>query len=352
MAEAHPMELHSLNVSAAGGPANFVCQHPYSLNMAGGGPPPGNLPMNAFPPQGGVVNQGVAYQQAGAPAVIMNQPFPQAFQQGYSFAGGNGIGPPPQGAPTPMAHANTTLQLTMGPGAPLGQINAVSVAPPPPQLAFHQLPFESVAPLGLHTEPLSLMKEAQPLEEAPVPHLAPLEAVPQPLPDGIMSLEEDFSDPPTPPPPRRKRPRPAAAGSSYLCGKRGNYVSYSPELRAEIGRYAAESGNLMAITHFKEKLGLEIPESTVRGLKEKYMIKRMRGEQDVKSLGFAQRGRPMRLGKYDAIVQDCIRELLKGGEKVSAEMATFFPPSQSSNTRIRCCLIPSLVNVSRVDSDH
>ncbi|KAB7496792.1 hypothetical protein Anas_01970 [Armadillidium nasatum] len=139
----------------------------------------------------------------------------------------------------------------------------------------------------------------------------------------MMGLEDEYSNSP-PPTPKRKRNRgknsrgySKSSSSSYTCGKRGNYVSYSPELRAEIGKYAAEHGNLAAITHFKEKLNIEIPESTVRGLKDKYMIKKMRGEKDVKSLGFAQRGRPMRLGKYDSIVQECIKELLKGGEKSS-----------------------------------
>ncbi|CAL4146822.1 unnamed protein product, partial [Meganyctiphanes norvegica] len=135
-----------------------------------------------------------------------------------------------------------------------------------------------------------------------------------------LDADEDYTDSPSQ---RKKRIREAKGKPKKLIGvsKRGNYASYSPELRAEIGKYAAEHGNLAAVQHFKELLGFEIPESTVRGLKDKYLIKRVRGKKEVVSIGFAQRGRPMRLGKYDEIVQDCIRELVKEGEKVSSFLA-------------------------------
>ena len=55
----------------------------------------------------------------------------------------------------------------------------------------------------------------------------------------------------------------------------------------------------------------------MRGLKDKYIMKKMRGDdREVTSLGFAQRGRPMRLGKYDSYVKECIQHLVKSGEKV------------------------------------
>ncbi|XP_037084751.1 uncharacterized protein LOC119105390 [Pollicipes pollicipes] len=108
-------------------------------------------------------------------------------------------------------------------------------------------------------------------------------------------------------------------GAHGVDRKRGNYASYSPEIRAEIGRYAYEHGNHAATQHFRGKLGCDLPESTVRGLKEKYIVKLRRNDADeVTALGFAQRGRPIRLGKYDRLVQDCIRELVAQGEKVSS----------------------------------
>ena len=54
---------------------------------------------------------------------------------------------------------------------------------------------------------------------------------------------------------RRKRPR-------------GNYTNYSPELRAKIGKFAAESENKAAVEKFSKEVGKPVSESTVRGLKK------------------------------------------------------------------------------------
>lgn len=223
--------------------------------------------------------------------------------------------------------------------------------------SFHQpltgsLSFEGTA-LQAHTqanlsnEPLSLMKEAhdQPngvtlgqgddsLHDpgadaaAAQPSLGTLGEQPGPSNQQESTIlimnNEEFIDPPTPlPKKKKKRPKNRSKIPRGCLGvsKRGNYASYSPELRAEIGKYASEHGNLAAVQYYKEKLGFEIPESTVRGLRDKYLIKRVRGKKEVLSIGFAQRGRPMRLGKYDEIVQDCIRELVRDGEKVSSFLA-------------------------------
>ncbi|KAA0193073.1 hypothetical protein HAZT_HAZT008553 [Hyalella azteca] len=79
-------------------------------------------------------------------------------------------------------------------------------------------------------------------------------------------------------------------------------VNNHPEVRAAIGKYAAEHGNLAAVKFYKEHHKIVIPESTVRGLKDKYLNKKLSGKNEVTWLGFAQRGRPMRLGKYDEVV--------------------------------------------------
>uniref|UniRef100_A0A1B6DJK0 C2H2-type domain-containing protein n=1 Tax=Clastoptera arizonana TaxID=38151 RepID=A0A1B6DJK0_9HEMI len=101
--------------------------------------------------------------------------------------------------------------------------------------------------------------------------------------------------------------------------KRGSYTTYSPELRAEIGKYAAEHGSLKACHYFSKILGHDVPESTARGLKDKYLMKRK--HCTVTSLGYSQRGRPLRLGKYDEVVQECLKELVRSGEKVSSFLA-------------------------------
>ena len=282
----------------------------------------------------------------------------------------------PGGVVTSMSHSSSPLSLTMGAGSQhIGQLNhastvnqahhhisnAATLPNSSHQLvttSFHQplatnLTFDSTgnlqaqASVSLSNEPLSLMKEPQQdhLEDANIPGtiiasssvanvstsavplnhtvLAQLGSSPhehqqqqqqQQQDESILGIVESevFDEHESSP----VRPKKLKKQHDIGLNKRGNYVSYSPELRAEIGRYAAERGNLAAINYFKDKLGLEIPESTVRGLKDKYHIKRMRGEKEVTSLGFAQRGRPMRLGQYDDLVQECIRELVKGGEKV------------------------------------
>ncbi|KAF4519095.1 hypothetical protein B566_EDAN001687 [Ephemera danica] len=110
---------------------------------------------------------------------------------------------------------------------------------------------------------------------------------------------------------------------------RGNYTTYSPEIRADIGCYAAHHGNQQAVIHFRNILGYDLPESTVRGLKEKYLAKKQlcseiakgKKEEAVTSLGFAPRGRPMRLGKYDGMVHQCIKDLVSKGERVTSFLA-------------------------------
>ncbi|CAG0887184.1 unnamed protein product, partial [Darwinula stevensoni] len=98
---------------------------------------------------------------------------------------------------------------------------------------------------------------------------------------------------------------------------RGKYTQYPPEIRAEVGRYALEHGSMETMVHFKEAYGLEIPESTIRGLRDKYLSQQTQEMSEVTELERLPRGRPTRLGKYDELVQDCIREMMKNGEKVS-----------------------------------
>lgn len=131
--------------------------------------------------------------------------------------------------------------------------------------------------------------------------------------------------------PKRKRSVRSFRSKKKACsgvGKtRGNYTTYSPEVRAEMGKYAAEHGSQKACQHFRAILGHDVPESTIRGLRDKYLLKREHcgsssvGDKEVTCLGYAPRGRPMRLGKYDEVVQECIRELIKAGEPVSSFLA-------------------------------
>ena len=53
---------------------------------------------------------------------------------------------------------------------------------------------------------------------------------------------------------------------------RGRYSQYTPELRAKIGKFALKHGNAAAVRHFQAELGHEIPESTIRGMRDKYQV--------------------------------------------------------------------------------
>ena len=66
-----------------------------------------------------------------------------------------------------------------------------------------------------------------------------------------------------------------------------------------------------------------MPESTVRGLRTRYISKKCQKnfDDEVPELNYGRRGRPMRLGKYDKIVQKCILELVNSGEKPTSFMA-------------------------------
>jgi hypothetical protein len=80
------------------------------------------------------------------------------------------------------------------------------------------------------------------------------------------------------------------------------------------------------VIHFRKRLGLQLPESTVRGLRAKFHRRCEEGEldpnDDISELDYSRRGRPMRLGQYDSVVRDCIQKLVDtSGEKVSSFMA-------------------------------
>ena len=56
--------------------------------------------------------------------------------------------------------------------------------------------------------------------------------------------------------------------------KRGNYNHYSPELRAQIGKYASENGNLRALpanmTHFFQPLDLTVNREAKKFMKDQF----------------------------------------------------------------------------------
>jgi len=74
------------------------------------------------------------------------------------------------------------------------------------------------------------------------------------------------------------------------------YNTYTPEQRAEIGKYAAENGNTSAARHFSKVLDFKVSESIARRLKSKYLrALESRSDHVVKSLPTKPQGRPLLL---------------------------------------------------------
>ena len=103
----------------------------------------------------------------------------------------------------------------------------------------------------------------------------------------------------------------------------GKY-EYTPEERAQIGKFAAEHGPAKAVRHFSKLLSRKVPETTARRLKSEYLLKlkdECRGEStvpEVKSLHTKPQGRPLLLGKQlDKSVQEYIDPMRKVGGVVN-----------------------------------
>ncbi len=90
----------------------------------------------------------------------------------------------------------------------------------------------------------------------------------------------------------------------------GKHHSYSPELRATIGKYAAENGATRAAMRYSKEMGLEMNESTVRKFKNEYerelAFLKEKGKsklqedgciQSVLALPTKPQGRPLLLGQ-------------------------------------------------------
>ncbi len=105
--------------------------------------------------------------------------------------------------------------------------------------------------------------------------------------------------------------------------RRGMYGVYNAELRAKIGRYAAQNGVMNAKRKFSAEIKKELNESTVRGMKDAYLREKKfnRGPNDVTSLPKGQRGRPVLLGQeWDGKVKDYICAVRKSGGSVSTKL--------------------------------
>ena len=103
--------------------------------------------------------------------------------------------------------------------------------------------------------------------------------------------------------------------------RRGMYGAYSAELRAKIGRYAAENGTAAACKKFSKEQARPICESTIRGMKSAYIkVINSNPQAEINELPRNDRGRPLLLGKYDDDVKAYIRGIRQAGGAVSSKV--------------------------------
>ena len=99
--------------------------------------------------------------------------------------------------------------------------------------------------------------------------------------------------------------------------KRGSYNYYEAPLRAKIAKHACMHGNKAAAMAFSRQTGKCIPESTVRGIKKRYLteLKKVQDPGLIEELQHRNRGHPLLLEEYlDRRVQIYIKKLrLAGG---------------------------------------
>lgn len=102
--------------------------------------------------------------------------------------------------------------------------------------------------------------------------------------------------------------------------KRKNYNHYDDELKARIGRHAAERGNKSAVEKFSKELGYDIQESTVRHFKKRYYgeLKKCGDPDSVTALPRLNPGRSTLLPTHiEAALSDYITKLRQNGGVVN-----------------------------------
>ena len=99
-------------------------------------------------------------------------------------------------------------------------------------------------------------------------------------------------------------------------------MKFSPEQKAQVARYAMESGNKRAIVRYSKQWGVDLKESTVRTWKSKYneeLRKRKPTEPlPIKALPNRKQGRPLLLGEeLDTAVKAYVENIRKLGGVVN-----------------------------------
>ena len=96
---------------------------------------------------------------------------------------------------------------------------------------------------------------------------------------------------------------------------------YTPEMRADIGRYASLNGVSAASAVFSRKLGMKVRKSTVDVMKKAYLEKKRRADSEVSTLSPKKRGRPILLGQHvDKQVQLYVKKTREQGGVITASV--------------------------------
>ena len=107
--------------------------------------------------------------------------------------------------------------------------------------------------------------------------------------------------------------------------KLGSYHHYSDEVRARMGRHAAEHGNKSAVSKFTKELEHSVNESTIRNCKRLYLgrLKDLKSPDLVTTLPHAAGGRSLLLGDLDGEVAEYVKALrpVAASAQVSSSLA-------------------------------
>ena len=117
---------------------------------------------------------------------------------------------------------------------------------------------------------------------------------------------------------------PSSESKAKQGTKRGAYGVYPSELRAKIGRYAAEMGVNAAAKRFSKELNRPVNESTVRGMKKAYLLRQDQRADDselITTLPQKSRGRPLLLGaEWDKNVRKFVTAVRNSGGPISTSI--------------------------------
>ena len=93
---------------------------------------------------------------------------------------------------------------------------------------------------------------------------------------------------------------------------------YDAALCTKIVKFAASSGNKVAVAKFSKELGRPVSESTVRGMKNYWALKQRKDGEPVTRLEHRSRGQPLLLGSLNTNVQEYTRKLRRAGGIVNS----------------------------------